>query len=165
VTFSRVILDAKAAIARIESIRRERFDARCGGPHDPLAHAGASRLARMLEDRRRERRQAAEKAATQLHRTIRRAVQAELRCLGYAREKTTGSGSNYYQRWDDAINDWSRVRIADHTVPETAERAHNVAHGGFSWSTCGVEIIIPDHDSPAAAVAELRELLGLAVSA
>jgi len=65
---------------------------------------------------------------------------AWLKKLGFKKEKTTRSGSRYFVKINDDGR-MIRVRVSDHHVPETDERSHNVENGGFSWASCGHEII------------------------
>ncbi len=111
---------------------------------------------------RREKREREHEARRELDKKIRRAIQIALRKRGFRREHTSGSGSNYYERYLGAEHDFrqQRVRISDHEVPETAERSHAAANGGFTWATHGIIIILGDHESPEEAVDSLADWLG-----
>lgn len=68
------------------------------------------------------------------------AAHSHLVASGYEMEHQSG-GSRYYRHPDGR-----RLRVADHYVPLTAERDHNVSGGGFSWANSGSQIILPSHD-------------------
>ena len=76
---------------------------------------------------------AAVKAADPEHR-LRQWVYRQLRKLGFRREsKQYGTASAYYAR-PRRDGQCLRVRISDHAVPLTAERAYNALNGGFTWA-------------------------------
>lgn len=60
----------------------------------------------------------------------RKLVQSHLRNMGFKRQHTSDSGSNYYHHPESRIT----VRVADHQVPDTQERSHSRARGGFTWA-------------------------------
>ena len=124
----------------IRELRRQRR-ARRGGvrgvhlwPGDFLPGAA---YAEMVRRRRRQLREAAEKAAREAR--LRRLIQAELRRRGFHREKTTPSGSNYYFRVIEVAGQPRRevVRLSDHEVPWTDARARAAENGAFTWALAG----------------------------
>lgn len=103
--------------AALAALSQEELAARC-----------AERAQRKADAAERYRKEAARQAAIEAtwagETAVRRAVYAELRRLGGARELTSESGSAYY-----VLPDGVRVRVADHAVPTTAERAHRADLG------------------------------------
>jgi hypothetical protein len=63
-----------------------------------------------------------------------RPLHERLVVLGWVVETST-HGSVYYSR------DGERLRLSNHEVPRTAERADAAAHGRWSWDRCGWQII------------------------
>ena len=49
--------------------------------------------------------------------------------------ETSTRGSIYYSKGGE------RLRLSNHEVPQTAERAHAAANGRWSWHRCGYQII------------------------
>jgi len=148
-------LDSKA----FDEYVQRRF---AGGRRDRYRRLTAELQAAKTSLRRSESaRLAARLRAADPRTAIHAAIKKELIARGYRMERSDGGrgGSRYYERWNSEQNDWDRVRVSDHRVPETAEREYNVENGGFSWATCGISLIISDYDSPDEAVSQLREML------
>ena len=84
----------------------------------------------------------------------RRIVQAELRKRGFARQHTSGFGSNYYKHPDGRT-----VRIADHHVPQTEARMYYQAlhHGCSKYTADFVFDRIETDEELRADVAELLD--------
>jgi len=114
-------LQREAVAARNAEARKPEHIARRRFLVDELAKATAAE---------RRRRTLARKAAEPQERT-RVWVMKWLRRLGFRRESRTSSGSTYYECGQ------SRVRLADHDVPMTAERCHAIEAGCWSWCTHG----------------------------
>lgn len=114
--------------AEAECLARRRrdghqIDPQCRERNALLATLRRSRVARAASAARRTPEQAKKRWATKW-----------LRKLGFARECTTESGSSYYERFIG--NRWVRIRVADHNVPWTQERAE----AAWSWATHGRQI-------------------------
>jgi len=82
-----------------------------------------------LEHHKKAKRQQATKARYDMAKKVRRAIQKTLRTSGFRLEHTKG-GSNYYTKFENTGK--YTVRVSDHDVPLTPERAYNVNNGGFS---------------------------------
>ena len=93
---------------------------------------------RVAERAAKARQVAARRAADPEHQERQR-IFRELRLLGFKREYASGK-SAYYRR------DFVCVRISDHDVPMTPERAHDIANGGFSWSGSSRSFVVGRDD-------------------
>jgi hypothetical protein len=115
----------------------------------------AERLALLIALRRARRSEAA-RAAWQARRAdprtaIRQLVFHHLRGMGFKREHTSGS-SAYYRRG------LLTVRVSDHEVPMTDERAYNRENGGKSWADSSWSFVIDRDTSRMAALRWLVEI-------
>ena len=93
-----------------------------------------------LEHYQEAKRQQSTKARYDMAKKVRRAIQKTLRTNGFRLEYTKG-GSNYYTKFEDTGR--HTVRVSDHDVPLTPERAYNANNGGFSWADA--EYLNPYH--------------------
>jgi len=98
-------------------------------------------------------------AASPAH-VLRQAIFARLRRGGYVREHRSESGSVYCARPRDDGTGIDRVRVSDHGVPMSRDRADSEWSGGSTWAGGGMgwEIIVTD-DLDDADRAEIEETL------
>ena len=71
-------------------------------------------------------------------------VVTSLKKAGFKKGKTSKSGSMYFEAPLPNGKTY-RVRVSDHKVPETDERAAIAKSGGFSWANSGSEIVIGEN--------------------
>lgn len=133
--------DAPPGTPNRKIIHRERMAARRAAIDAAMAAAGFSYSAfRDAEIKRlRQEEKAAKTPAQKEAESARRRIFTALRKLGFKREHTSGA-SAYYSH----IRAGLTVRISDHDVPMTAEREHNLAHGGRSWANSRFSFVLGD---------------------
>jgi len=113
----------------------------------PASHVMATEAARLCPA-------CAEEAHRRLIQACRRKVQAVLRAAGFERETSTGTGSSYYERESATGVQRQRIRVSDHEVPYTEERAAN----SHSW-VHGNNLVYGDYDSVEYAEAAAQEVI------
>ncbi|HUT58856.1 MAG TPA: hypothetical protein VNA25_13500 [Phycisphaerae bacterium] len=128
--------------------------ARQGARELPPRESARDKLRRLSMYAEGDVKREAREAKTRRMAAFRRAAQVALRRAGGRRELTSDFGSNYYQIWRGEA--YIRVRISDHAIPQTVERAYNKTVGR---TCCDREIILSAEMSDG----DLREQIAAAL--